>query len=330
MNRGSAMSTRPLLRMVTLLAALAQLSCASAGLTPEPRSQPAERIGLLPEYRVFYDALQGYGDWVLVNPYGYVFRPDENILLWRPYEDGFWAPSDIYGWTWISAEPFGWATYHYGSWFYDKYYGWLWRPGIDWGPAWVSWQLNGDYAGWSPLLNPNAPNADIPGGPWTYAPIGVLGATALSGHIVHAVDLRGQTTAPKPVINMAERGGVRFNRGPSFELVEKSVGTLPRVTIEPVVSAAAPSTPPAHAPAAKGKEKPQPPSPTPVESTRKAAEESARETRGMVESGEQVPERLRIVRAPMGGHHAPAKPGAPSASEGGGEKKGADTDSTAP
>ena len=325
---GPAMTTRPLLRTVVLLAALAQLSCASAGLTPEPRSQPAERIGLAPEYRVFYDALQGYGDWVLVNPYGYVFRPDENFITWRPYEDGFWAPSDVYGWTWISAEPFGWATYHYGSWFYDHYYGWLWRPGADWGPAWVSWQLTGDYAGWSPLLSPNAVSVDIPGGSWTYAPLGVLGTTALSGHMVHAADLRGQLGSPRPVLNLAERGGVTFNRGPKFELVEKAAGPLPLVTIEPVVPAAGTGATPAHAPGAKGKEKPQPPSPTLAESTRKAAEESARETRGLVESGGAAPERVRIVRPTFGEHRAP-KPGAPSAPASG-EKKGAAADSTAP
>ena len=151
MSPGPNMNVRPLLPYALALAALTQLSCAAAGLQPLPRSQPAERIGLLPEYRVFYDALQGTGDWVFIQPFGYVFRPDVNFITWRPYENGFWAPSDLYGWTWISAEPFGWATYHYGRWLYDRYYGWVWKPGLDWGPAWVAWQLNGDYAGWSPL-----------------------------------------------------------------------------------------------------------------------------------------------------------------------------------
>src|SRR5437867_1632529 len=124
------MNPRPFVHLAVLAAALAQLSCATTGLTPLPHSQPAERIGLAPEYRVFYDALKDDGDWVYVQPYGYVFRPNVNFITWRPYEDGFWVPSDLYGWVWISAESFGWATYHYGQWLYDRYYGWVWTPGL--------------------------------------------------------------------------------------------------------------------------------------------------------------------------------------------------------
>ena len=53
---------------------------------------------------------QDDGDWTLIEPYGYVFRPHVNFVAWSPYQYGFWAPSDVYGWVWISAEPFGWAT----------------------------------------------------------------------------------------------------------------------------------------------------------------------------------------------------------------------------
>jgi len=43
-----------------------------------------------PEHRVFYDMLDGQGDWVLIEPYGYVFRPDVNFVAWRPYSNGYW------------------------------------------------------------------------------------------------------------------------------------------------------------------------------------------------------------------------------------------------
>ena len=91
---------------------------------------PAARAALRPEYRLFYDSLVDYGDWVLIEPYGFMFRPRVDFATFRPYADGFWAPSDPWGWVWISAEPFGWATYHYGRWGYSRRIGWFWALGI--------------------------------------------------------------------------------------------------------------------------------------------------------------------------------------------------------
>src|SRR5262245_7904411 len=116
--------------------------CAASGLQPTTSSMPLEREQMPPQYRVFYDALQDDGDWTLIEPYGWVFRPHVNFVAWSPYEYGFWVPSDAYGWVWISTEPFGWATYHYGQWMYDPYQGWVWIPGLDWGPAWVNWEMS--------------------------------------------------------------------------------------------------------------------------------------------------------------------------------------------
>jgi hypothetical protein len=112
-----------------VLLALLQLSCATTGMTPDPVSMPAARAGLRPQYRVFYDELVDYGDWILIEPYGFVFRPRTRFNSWSPYYDGFWSPSDNYGWVWVSAEPYGWATYHYGRWLNDDYQGWVWVPG---------------------------------------------------------------------------------------------------------------------------------------------------------------------------------------------------------
>src|SRR5213594_1639971 len=91
----------------SLLLALVQLSCAVSGnLTPVQSSMPAARAGLRPEYRVFYDELIDYGDWKLIEPYGFVFRPRTRFQTWSPYYDGFWSPSDSYGWVWVSGEPY--------------------------------------------------------------------------------------------------------------------------------------------------------------------------------------------------------------------------------
>jgi hypothetical protein len=51
----------------------------------------------------------------------------------------------------VSDEPWAWACYHYGWWFYHPHYAWVWVPGIEWGPAWVSWRAGSGYIGWAPL-----------------------------------------------------------------------------------------------------------------------------------------------------------------------------------
>lgn len=334
---GPALRWPPLLRIALALAALTQLSCAAAGLTPVTHAQPVERMGLAPEYRIFYDALQDQGDWVYIQPHGYVFRPDVNFITFRPYENGFWAPSDIYGWTWISAEPFGWATYHYGSWFFDRYYGWVWTPGRDWGPAWVSWQVADNYAGWSPLLAPGSADDQIRGGPWTYAPLGMLGNTDLVSHVVHESDLHGPVPNLKPVQNMAERGGVVFNRGPRFDLVEKAAGSFPRVKIEPLEPGAAAAGRPGESKGeakagarggTTGSEKAA--SPAAIESMRRAGDDAARRARVLVDHGGPPPASVQVIHAVLPPPTTGAKPGAAKAPAGTpAAGKGAAADTTA-
>ena len=77
-----------------------------------PPDMSAAKMGLPPATRVFHDELEPYGDWVLIEPYGYVFRPDVNTVAWRPYEHGWWDPSDVFGWFWNSDCRFGGRTYH--------------------------------------------------------------------------------------------------------------------------------------------------------------------------------------------------------------------------
>ena len=300
----STRTSRPLLRIAVVFAALTQLSCAAAGLTPVQHSQPVERMGLAPEYRIFYDALQDQGDWVFIQPVGYVFRPNVNFITWRPYEDGFWAPTDIYGWTWISAEPFGWATYHYGSWFYDRYYGWVWAPGRDWGPAWVAWQIADDYAGWSPLLNPGPSDDQIRGGAWSYAPLSALGTTALSGRLLHD-ELHSRVQSVQPVRNLAEHAGVTFNRGPAFDLVERRTGPIPRVSIEPLgdLEPAGPGGGGARPQETRGGTRAgaqagdrAAAAAAAIAAVRRAAEEEARTARGLADREAPLPASVHVVR----------------------------------
>lgn len=97
-----------------------------------------------------YNYLAPYGNWVNMQPYGYVWTPRNMGYQWRPYSNGHWVMTE-YGWTWVAYEPWGAVPFHYGRWGYDDYIGWYWVPGNTWGPAWVSWRWNDQYAGWAPL-----------------------------------------------------------------------------------------------------------------------------------------------------------------------------------
>jgi hypothetical protein len=89
------------------------------------------------------DDLDGYGRWVYVPPYGWVWSPNGVAADWAPYRYGRWSWLDWYGWTWVSYDPWGWAPYHYGRWFHAAPYGWCWYPGAIhsryyWRPALVA------------------------------------------------------------------------------------------------------------------------------------------------------------------------------------------------
>ncbi|OGF14388.1 MAG: hypothetical protein A2W00_12870 [Candidatus Eisenbacteria bacterium RBG_16_71_46] len=291
-----------------VLLALAQLSCAAGNLSPAPVTMPAARAALRPEYRIFYDALQDQGDWVLIEPYGYLFRPDVNFVAWRPYADGFWAPSDAYGWVWVSAEPFGWATYHYGDWLYDRFQGWLWMPGLDWGPAWVSWEANDQYVGWAPLMARSPAPGTVPGGLYNFVPLQQLPNADLAGHIVTAAQVPIDAGALRRVENLTQRDGVKFDRGPSIDLVERAAGPLTRTRIEDLLAPGAPAAAPGSGRlATPGRAAGEAPVADEVAATRRAAAEAARAARAIVERGGTAPARLPVVR-PIGVPAAGGKP----------------------
>ncbi len=327
---------RAWLLLLAVALALLQLSCAVGGGAPQQPSMPAARAGLRPEHRLFYDALKDYGDWVLIEPYGYVFRPDVNTVAWRPFQQGFWVPSEIYGWVWISTEPFGWATYHYGTWLYDRFEGWVWIPGLEWGPAWVTWMESDDYVGWAPLM-PEDTYSLVPGGAFSYVPIAQLPSTDVNTRIMHRPDFSDRHAAPVPVVNMAEVGGVRFDRGPRFDFIERHTGPLPRVKIEDLITGLPPGGRQRQA-GAGAKDRGGPPES--VETMRRAAEEATREARAQVEQGQSAPTRVPVVRPfRPGGEARPEageakrspgerKRGAPPRVPGGG--KGAAADSAGP
>lgn len=142
------------MRRALLLVALAILSsgCYVAYEPPvtSPPPPPPPRPPVVVEFDMFYGALDPYGDWIRVEPYGWVWAPAAVDPFWRPYTVGRWVWTD-WGWTWVSGERWGWATYHYGRWVRVKRHGWVWVPGNVWGPAWVAWRRGPGVVGWAPL-----------------------------------------------------------------------------------------------------------------------------------------------------------------------------------
>ena len=287
---------RALLRRMLLPAALALAAGACAvGGPPSPPggTMPAARAGLRPEYRLFYDALADYGEWVLIEPYGWLFRPSISYPTWRPYEDGYWVPTDTWGWVWSSADLFGWATDHYGRWFRDDYQGWVWQPGLDWGPAWVDWTIAGDYVGWRPLgAASSGPTGDQA---TSWAPLQQLGSTDLKQSIRRSSELGAAVSEAKPVENSALRGGATIHLGPSISSVERATGrALTRAKVEDLVPRTADPT-------------------AEVEATRRAGERTARDARSLLSTSAAAPARLPVVRpiAPASAEK-PAKKAAPA------------------
>jgi len=95
--------------------------------------------------------LQTYGDWTYVEPYGYVWVPQDGRSQWRPYHNGRWVWISTCGWTWLPYETWGWVTYHFGRWHWRLGIGWYWIPTTVWGPGWVSWYWGHEYCGWTPM-----------------------------------------------------------------------------------------------------------------------------------------------------------------------------------
>ncbi len=152
------MTIRMLVRSACLAGAAAALVGCVAYVTPEgqttprpaPPPPPAARPPAAVDVGFFYDALDPDGDWLSIEPYGWVWVPNGVDPFWRPYTVGRWEWTD-WGWTWVSAERWGWATYHYGRWVRVNRQGWAWVPGDVWGPAWVAWRHGPGVVGWAPL-----------------------------------------------------------------------------------------------------------------------------------------------------------------------------------
>ena len=78
--------------------------------------------------------LNYYGQYYDVPGYGYVWQPNNVGLGWDPFSNGYWSYSPGFGYTWVSAYPWGWMPYRYGRWVFVNGRGWCWVPG-----GWSRW-----------------------------------------------------------------------------------------------------------------------------------------------------------------------------------------------
>ena len=132
-------------------------------------------------------ALDAYGHWVQLAPYGEVWTPDGVPPGWRPYDYGHWVYTDDWGWYWVSddsEDDWGWVVYHYGRWIHDRG-SWFWVPGDDWAPAWVDWRYGGDDIGWAPLPPDDLVDAyDDDAEYWSFVPMRYIGEPELRRYYV--------------------------------------------------------------------------------------------------------------------------------------------------
>ena len=196
----------------------------------------------------FYENLGDGGNWVEVGDYGYCWQPTVAVSnpSWRPYSDGYWAYTDL-GWTWISYEDFGWATYHYGRWMRLRGRGWVWVPGLEWGPAWVSWRTGGDYVGWAPLPPRRAGeywderpitgqvDIDFDIGPAYYNFIDVryIGEPVLRERIYAPEQNATYISKTVNVTNITYNNSVVYNYGPDYNTVSRySARPIQRLSLQ--------------------------------------------------------------------------------------------------
>jgi hypothetical protein len=90
--------------------------------------------------------LNYYGGFYSVPGYGMMWQPYFASAAWDPFMDGAWVYYPGFGYTWVSAYPWGWMPYYYGSWYYVPPYGWMWQQ-----PSGHNW---GGWSGQPHVINP--------------------------------------------------------------------------------------------------------------------------------------------------------------------------------
>jgi hypothetical protein len=70
-----------------------------------------------------------YGSYQDIPGYGESWQPNGVGPDWNPYDNGAWSYYPDWGWTFVSAYPWGWCPFYFGDWSYVNGRGWWWHPG---------------------------------------------------------------------------------------------------------------------------------------------------------------------------------------------------------
>jgi hypothetical protein len=110
-----------------------------------------------------WNDLDANGNWYNVPDVGPVWSPNDAAYSgWDPYGAGYWLWSPRFGYTWVSAEPWGYLPYRCGLWNYYDNFGWGWAPGFGGCNPWFVggfWFANVRFGppGWHYPHRPNRP-----------------------------------------------------------------------------------------------------------------------------------------------------------------------------
>jgi hypothetical protein len=73
--------------------------------------------------------LSYYGSYQDIPGYGEAWQPYDVAPDWSPFDNGAWCYYPDWGWTFVSAYPWGWEPFYFGNWFYVNGRGWFWHHG---------------------------------------------------------------------------------------------------------------------------------------------------------------------------------------------------------
>lgn len=99
--------------------------------------------------------LNYYGQYYDVPGYGEVWQPNNVGYNWDPFSNGYWSYAPGFGYTWVSAYPWGWMPYRYGRWVFVNGRGWCWAPG-----GWSRWYSRPRLVNAPPGFHAPLPPAD--------------------------------------------------------------------------------------------------------------------------------------------------------------------------
>ncbi|MGA2536272.1 MAG: FecR family protein [Terracidiphilus sp.] len=138
-------------------------------------SESAAKTGATKDYsnssNPAWNDLDANGNWYNVPGQGNIWSPYEaSNPGWDPYGQGNWMMSPGYGYTWISASPWGYLPYQCGMWNYYDSFGWGWAPGFGgcnpwWGGGgYFGPNIGIGYGGYRPPLRPRPPRRPLSAG----------------------------------------------------------------------------------------------------------------------------------------------------------------------